>query len=317
MDPNSTGPKNGQPDLSSILTGSTPTPPFPDPNAAPPMPGPDPTSPLSNMPTSPTPEPAVSFSSSLNSPTPIPPFAPSPTSSWPPSPIDPPLPTTPSESTSTPPAGGGEPIPSTFEPYSPSAVNPATTPTSPLDNPLGTPTDATTPNWSPSLPTPASALPSEPPSSPFGQAPTDLSHLIDSQPTSNPTETTAPYTTAVTQPETLVVSPDENGSPTPNIPTQENDHKPFPKWIIGLGVALLIIVVGASGYLILGVGQTEPPSVSTPAVQQNQLTTPPSIAPTPTPAATESGSFGALDGATPTPQASSAADLIRQRQQGR
>ena len=136
------------------------------------------------------------------------------------------------------------------------------------------------------------------PTSPPEAAPTDLSHLI---------------TNNNSQPETLVVPP---ASSTPEVPTMPSEnHKRVPRWLIGVGVGLLLAVVVATAYFILGIGQA-PKSTSQPAttVSQNQIKPPLPIA-TPAPTseqpATGSASFGELQGGQ---QATSAADLLRQRQ---
>ncbi|MDO8619250.1 MAG: hypothetical protein Q7R49_04890 [Candidatus Daviesbacteria bacterium] len=144
-------------------------------------------------------------------------------------------------------------------------------------------------------------------------APTDLSHLID--PTVSTTDALEP---TIPQPDTLV-TPDGNET-VPNL-TPETQSKQIPKWVIGVAIGILIIVVGASAYFILGIGQTPQQSTSLPATQQ-PLQAPPTpratILPnsTPAPATTSAGpaSFGALQ-STPSASPTSAADLLRQRQQ--
>lgn len=197
---------------------------------------------------------------------------------------------------------------------------------SPLDNPWGNPaqTPATNsqsipitpttesspqPTWMPTAPQPTNLpeptpLPQTPPSPPPVQsepAPTDLSHLI-----TNNSQT----------PETLVVPPI---SPEVTTTLPVDNHKDFPKWLIGVGVGLLILVTGASAYFILGIGQ--PPKTTSIPASEEQTTTlknPPPIAspvsqPTP-PTTSGSANFGQLEGSgNTTPQATSAADLLRQR----
>lgn len=149
------------------------------------------------------------------------------------------------------------------------------------------------------------------------QAPTDLSHLIDNSSAPNGEPPPSGYTPPLTQPETLVIPAD--GSPVvPNIPTQETNHK-IPKWVIGVGVALLIAVVGASAYFILGIGQktetTSIPATTAPQTQTNLQPPPQAQVPIPQPTtAPQTSTFGALEGSG-TPAATSAAELIRQRQQ--
>lgn len=138
-------------------------------------------------------------------------------------------------------------------------------------------------------------------------APTDLSHLITGNNHNEESTKTEPA-------ETLVVP----STFTPDIPTVTEEKKGIPKWLIGVGIGLLILVSGASAYFILGIGKAPQTPTSAPA----QVTEAPQVrppAPIPTPAseanpATGSANFGELEGSG-TQQATSAADLIRQRQQ--
>lgn len=204
--------------------------------------------------------------------------------------------------------------------------------TSPLDNPWGAPTQAppidgstpvttdtvntfspppkpqpeTTPPWSNQ-----SSPPIQSPNPLEGEpAPTDLSHLINNN---APTESTQPVGNEA---ETLV-TPDSGAPEVPTIPTE--GHKSFPKWLIGVGVGLLIIVTGVSAYFILGIGQSPKQTTSIPAetVPASQQAKPPAPIPTPIaqpePTATGSANFGQLQGSG-TQQATRAADLIRQPQ---
>ncbi len=82
---------------------------------------------------------------------------------------------------------------------------------------------------------------------------------------------------------------------------------------------MLLIVAGASAYFILGFGKPAPAG-STPAVttEQPPIQAPPAVRTQPiptiaTPPATGSAGFGTIPG-TGTTQATSAADLLRQRQ---
>lgn len=213
----------------------------------------------------------------------------------------------------------------------------ATPTTSPLDNPWGAPaqpppidgpTQPSTPAPEPSSPPPWSPQPSQPaevpPTMSLGDqptslgdqpttepAPTDLSHLINNSGSPALSETTQPANGGA---ETLV-APANGGTPdVPTLPTE--GHKGFPKWAIGVGIGLLIIVMGASAYFILGIGQN-PQTTSIPAeTTQSTQVRPPAPIPTPVaqPVATGSANFGELQGSG-TQQATSAADLIRQRQQ--
>lgn len=155
--------------------------------------------------------------------------------------------------------------------------------------------------WEPNQPTPepTSAAPTE-------SIPTDLSHLI-----SNDSQLENPQNPA---PETLVVPPASNA--VPDVPTLPLDsHKGIPKWLIGVGVGLLIIVAAASAYFILGFGQTPKTTTSIPAQTTNTSQVKPP-APVATPVqttqapATGSASFGSLEGSG-TPQATRAGDLMK------
>lgn len=142
-------------------------------------------------------------------------------------------------------------------------------------------------------------------------APTDLTHLINNSPVENVQPTAS-------EAETLVAPTNGATTEVPNVPTEGN--KGFPKWLIGVGIGLLIIVAGASAYFILGIGQTgDTKSIPAEAVpSQTREVKPPAPIPTPisqpAPQATGSANFGELGGSG-TQQATSAADLLRQRQQ--
>lgn len=205
----------------------------------------------------------------------------------------------------------------TFTPPADQSMNgslPVPPQTSPLDNPWGapiqvppidggnpTPSDSM-PTWMPSTPTdtgvnpqPASSIQTEP-------APTDLSHLITNN--SQPEQA----------PETLVVP---GATSAPEIPTVSTEnHKRIPKWLIGIGVGLLIIVAGASAYFILGVGKPPETTTSLPATQAPAQTIKqplPIATPESQPTATGSANFGALEGGSGQ-TATSAADILKQRQ---
>lgn len=205
----------------------------------------------------------------------------------------------------------------------PQPVSPAVN-TSPLDNPWGAPMQpppleeqaqpATSPQptWTPSPITqnPAANPVETNPSSSSGiePAPTDLSHLISNTQSENPQP-------PVSDPETLVVP-----STTPDVPTLPAEGgKGIPKWLIGLGIGLLIVVAGASAYFILGIGQPSKTTTSIPAVEQPKQTVKapaPIITPVPLPTqAPASGSANFGDFQSGQPPATSAADLIRQKQQ--
>lgn len=150
-------------------------------------------------------------------------------------------------------------------------------------------------------------------------APTDLSHLISNNPQldSNTNNGQLDSTNAQT-----LVTPSPNGQ-VPEVPTVPlEEHKGMPKWLIGVGLALLLTVAGASAYFILGIGQHPQSTTSIPAeVSKTTIKTAPPIttsSPQPTtPAATESANFGQLGGSSTNPPATSAAELLKQRQQGK
>lgn len=246
---------------------------------------------------------------------PTPPPTPPPTPSWPPvPPIQQPDPLAQTSPWSPP-----QPIPTQSQPTST-----FTTPTtSPLDNPWGVPTQAPAIDTTPPVATPAQA-PSQPSwmtnsalteQSPtptqVENAPTDLSQLIAGSGAA-PAEPNA-QTPAI--PETLVVS--QSNAEAPEVPTLPSDgHKGIPKWLIGIGIGLLLIVAGASAYFILGIGQPPKATTSVPAVTEQTTVKPPApIAtqvpqPTAPPESTSSASFGQIGGSTRT--ATRAGDLMNQ-----
>lgn len=251
--------------------------------------------------------------------------------------------TTPSETMpATDPVSSADALPqtetSTFNPSPPSTFPLDPQPTggndpslTNLDNPWNTPAQAPQIEESPQAVQPSwTSIPAEgpvttqqppiqdqnnpsPPPIPTDAAPTDLSHLIsNNQPESPPAA-----------PETLFVPTNVPQSPeVPNL--QIENHKPVPKWLIGLGGALLIVVVGASAYFILGIGkQTETTSLPATTSQETTESKPavpvsnPSAEPTTESEPASSGNFGDLQGSGggTTQQGSSAAEILRQRQQ--
>lgn len=205
-------------------------------------------------------------------------------------------------------------------PANPFSYTPTATPTfesaTSNQNTGGTQETTSIPPWNSQTTetTPPLSIDSTPPSPQIpvnDQAPTDLSHLITNSPPENTQQA----------PETLIV-PSSANPETPNIPSAV--PKGFPKWIIGVGVGLLIIVAALSAYFILGIGQT-PQTASLPAVQapQNEIKpaapvpTPPKSQTAPQVETTGSSNFGELEGSTPNQEASasasSAADRLRAR----
>ena len=213
------------------------------------------------------------------------------------------------------PAEPAAPAPSTF---TPPAAQPEPTSPSPLDNPWGSPAQTppldgtTTPMDTPTGSQPSWAPPTE--SAPGSDtAPTDLSHLISSNVDNG-------QATSSTTPETLVVPQTIGSGATPEATIPSQEHKSVPKWLIGIGVALLIIVTGTSAYFILGIGQPPKPTTSTPAEVSNPtIQTAPPVANPATQAApsaaTESANFGQIQSNQQATQATSAAELLKQRQQ--
>lgn len=211
--------------------------------------------------------------------------------------------------------------PSTYTPSPPAAnLDNQSQPEQVAPIPTFTPPEAnqTIPTEQPLAPDysqPQPAVEPEPSAKIIEPAPTDLSHLIPTQNGNGGNEGQPVYAPPIMQPETLVVPGNGNGTVNPTLPT-ENNSNGFPLWLIGVAVALLLAVAGASGYFILGIGQPQNPKATTslPAVQQPSA---PLIQQNTVQTTTASGSttFGQLSGSQPT--ASSAADLIRQRQQAR
>lgn len=211
----------------------------------------------------------------------------------------------------------------------PASIEPAPIPTftpPPPENTPNTPTDFGIStggfNWSENsgsspqssadealkIPTPIMAEQNEP-------APSDLSHLVN---TSEPPSSidTGSVSAPTPQPETLMPNSTSAETDIPNVPSEES-HKSFPKWIIGVGVGLLLAVAGASAYFILGIGRTSL-SGSVPATGTQETTTaPPVIKPTAVPTIAipiASPAAGlSLPGGSGT-QATSAADLLKQKQ---
>lgn len=240
-----------------------------------------------------------------------------------PSPIPSPIPPTPvlSATPSSIPPEGGQPTLSLHDLYGPSQA--PTTPSPTLTPETLNPPSGSSPVNAESIPsmeppsnsTPTQPLPEAPPMPVQESAPEDLSQLI-----ANQKEGPAIYTPPLSQPQTLVTAPAEQ---TNTSSTEQKPATSIPKWVIGLGVGLLLAVAAASGYFILGVGQNQQAPASAPATNQQVPVTPPKtpkptassvpiIVPTSAPEATGSAGFGEINAtASANP---SALDLLRQRQ---
>lgn len=230
------------------------------------------TDPNNPTPNNPTPSPATPT-------TPVaPPVSDAGTSNWanPTMPsASPPVPAPAPES----PATGGE-----ANPFNTPVAAPPTT-----FNPFSSPTAGSTP------PAPQPFPPSPEPA-PSETVPTDLSNLV------NTTSEATSYMPQSQTPESLIVPPPQTPGSDVNQAVPASGGKGFPKIVIILGVIVLLAVIGASAYFILGVGKPqEPLPTSVPAEQQ--APTPVTKSPV-TPAATQSGSFSNLPGnPTVTPSA--------------
>lgn len=201
--------------------------------------------------------------------------------------------------------------PPTTEISNPNLAN-SQSPTDPNFNWSSSPTQnppATEPTSFPQLEPYTTTQPSDLTPTHSEPAPTDLSHLENQATEPAPSV----YTPPLSQPETLVAQASSTNSEIPNIPT-ENEHKGIPMWLIGVGVGLFLVVTAASAYFILGVGRAPQPE-SVPAVtnEEQTLVAPPIVVQTPLPTNPVATSSTELEGGTPT-QATSAADLLRQRQ---
>lgn len=202
------------------------------------------------------------------------------------------------------------PFASPTEPTPPAAADAfATAPTSSMDNSGG----ATDPMASWSSPADSSTAPA---SAPNDSIPTDLSHLAA------PAGSEGGMVPSSSLPSDSMVVP----APAPEA-TVNNTSSGFPKWLLIVGGVILILVIGASAYFILGGGKFgQAATVSVPAEQPPLANPPQPIIPTEAPTgenAASQGGFGSLNGteATPSSAAStssaktpSAMDLLKQRQ---
>lgn len=185
--------------------------------------------------------------------------------------------------------------------------SPAPEVTPPAENLAGSTSDPMA-NWS------ASAASVEP--IPTDSIPTDLSHLAAD------TSGNMSMPNPVFSNEALVIPPFS----AETAPTANTTSKGFPKWLLIIAGVILLLVIGASAYFILGVGKFgQPATVSVPA-EQPQLATPPEqIIPTESPTvdnATPPAGFDTLNGTEATTATSetttsakplSTMDLLKQR----
>lgn len=209
-------------------------------------------------------------------------------------------------------------------------------PTLPVDNPV-------IPSGQPSWSAMSGTIDTTAPAGGLSESvPTDLSHLVSGTDIAAPAPAPSPMSLESLMPAGVLVAP-APGAITPGQPSQpvnvgqgaaaqtvaSGASRGFPKILIIVGVVALLIVLAASAYFILGVGQQNSQQTSAPA-EQPPLTNPPAvIVPSPvvspalpvTPAATSSAGFGDLQGVTPAPATNSGApagtsalELLRQRQ---
>lgn len=148
--------------------------------------------------------------------------------------------------------------------------------------------------------------------------PTDLSNLVDNPPEATSYMPQADATAAI-QPEPLIVAPStSSGNEVTQAVSASGSSGGFPKILIIIGGIILLGVIAASAYFILGIGKPAE-SVPTPVSQQPIPTPIVTASPTPEiPVSTQSGSFSNLPGATvsATPAAGGTAydRLLRNRQ---
>lgn len=239
-----------------------------------------------------------------NNPTPIPippPTNGSSTSIWDAQPNSPVTaePGTPAPIPATPPPVA-EPVPTFIPPVPPVPTTPNFGENSVSVSPVPAGPDASSvPNWA--------AVNDVSSNTPPEAMPTDLSNLMGNAPVSS-TETAQP---------TIVMPP-----PNPEVnQVVTGGSRGFPRIILILGAILVLVVIGASAYFILGVGNSANLPTSVPAEQQTLTTPPKQIVPSVVPLQTGTGSatLGNPSGATlsatpiPTTTSGSAIDLLRSR----
>lgn len=192
---------------------------------------------------------------------------------------------------------------------SPAAGGLAAVPPQQEANPFNTPVAAPPTTFNPFSSPTAGSTPPTPEPAPSEAIPTDLSNLV------NTTSEATSYMPQSQTPESLVVPPPQTSGGDVNQAVPASGGKGFPKIVIILGVIILLAVIGASAYFILGIGKpSEPLPVSVPAEQQAPTPTI-KVSPTPT-VATQSGSFSNLPGnptITPPTGGSNSYELLMQR----
>lgn len=165
-------------------------------------------------------------------------------------------------------------------------ANPFNTPAPTAFNPFSSQTAGSTPPSPESFPSSSEPAPSE-------TVPTDLSNLV------NTTSEATNYVPQSQTPESLVVPPPQASGGDVNQAVPDTGGNGFPKIVFVIGGIILLGVLGASAYFILGIGKpAEPLPASVPAEQQAPA--PVTKAPV-TPASTQSGTFSNLPGNTITP----------------
>jgi hypothetical protein len=196
------------------------------------------------------------------------------------------------------------------------AVNPVTPPAAPPGNPFETPAPTPFNPFSAST----GSTSSEP--SPSEAVPTDLSNLVNSpsEATNYVPQSETAAGSNIVQPESLIVPAQASGTADQAAPAS-NGGGGFPKIVFIIGGVILLGVIAASAYFILGIGKpTDQLPASVPAEIQ-ATPTPTAVRTTPTPVtSTGSASFSNLPGKEATSPATtsttgngSAYDLLRKR----
>lgn len=233
----------------------------------------------------------------------------------PPSPPTPPMSPPPfpsSEPQSPVPSIPPAPVPLPEQPFpsvsneTPSPVDQTPVPPQPETNTFGMPPAAAPTPFNPFASSGTGSQPSEPVAS--ETVPTDLSNLVNTSPEA------VSYMPQAEAP-SVVLPQAPGGGMDQAVPA--SGGKGFPKILIIIGGVILLIVIGASAYFILGIGKpAEPLPVSNSIEQQPAAAPTAKLTPTPT-VSTQSGSFSNLPGnPTVTPSGGgggSAYDLLKKR----